>query len=38
MVYKTQDYWVFGLRPLFGILKNIKDHNVSENRYVSIFR
>jgi hypothetical protein len=24
------DYWDFGLRPLSGILKNTKEHNVSE--------
>jgi hypothetical protein len=24
MVYNTQDYWVFGLCPSFGILKNTK--------------
>jgi hypothetical protein len=23
MVYNTMDYWVFGLRPSSGILKNI---------------
>jgi hypothetical protein len=22
MAYNTRDYWVFGLRPLSGILKN----------------
>jgi hypothetical protein len=29
MVYNTQNYWVFGLCPLSGILK-IREHNVSE--------
>jgi hypothetical protein len=29
MVYKTQNYWVFGLCPLSGILKTRKN-NISE--------
>jgi hypothetical protein len=36
MVYNTQDYWVFGLRPSSGILKNTKEHNVSETGSVSV--
>jgi hypothetical protein len=35
MVYNTQDCWVFGLCPSSGILKNTKEHNVSESRSVS---
>jgi hypothetical protein len=27
MVYNTQNYWVFGLYPLSGILKT-REHNV----------
>jgi hypothetical protein len=38
MVYNTQDYWVFGLRPLSGILTNKKEHNVLETGSVSILR
>jgi hypothetical protein len=38
MVYNTQDYWVFGLLPSFGILKNTKEHNVSETGSVSVLR
>jgi hypothetical protein len=34
---KTQNYWVFGLCPSFGILEAGK-HNVSENRSVSVLR
>jgi hypothetical protein len=26
----SQDNWVFGLCPLSGILKNTKEHNLSE--------
>jgi hypothetical protein len=37
MVYNTQNYWVFGLFPLSGILENRK-HDVSETGYVSIHR
>jgi hypothetical protein len=25
MVYNTDDYWVFGLRPLSGILKKVLE-------------
>jgi hypothetical protein len=34
MVYNTQNYWVFGLIPWSGILKNGK-HDVSETGSVS---
>jgi hypothetical protein len=30
MVYDTQDCWVLGLSPSSGILKNNKEHNVSD--------
>jgi hypothetical protein len=30
MVYDIRDYWVFGLRQPSGILKNTKEHDVSE--------
>jgi hypothetical protein len=36
MVYNTQDYWVFGLCPSSGILKNTEECNVSETGSVSI--
>jgi hypothetical protein len=29
-------YWVFGLRPLSGILMNTKEHNVSETGCVFV--
>jgi hypothetical protein len=32
------DYWVFGLCPSPGILKNIKERNVSETRSASVLR
>jgi hypothetical protein len=38
MVYNTQVYRVSGLCPSSGILKNIKEHNVSETVPVSILR
>jgi hypothetical protein len=37
MVYNTQSYWVFGLRPSSDILETRK-HNVSENGSVSLLR
>jgi hypothetical protein len=37
MVYKSRNYWVFGLCPSFGILK-IREHNVSETGSVSFLR
>jgi hypothetical protein len=37
MVYNTQSYWVFQLRPSSGILKTRK-HNVSETGSVSVLR
>jgi hypothetical protein len=37
MVYNTQDYWVFGLFPSFGILET-RRHNVSETGSVSVLR
>jgi hypothetical protein len=36
MEYNTQDYWVFGFSPSSGILKDAKEHNVSETGSVSI--
>jgi hypothetical protein len=38
MMYNTRDYWVFGLCPSSGILKNIREHNVSETGSVSFLR
>jgi hypothetical protein len=38
MVYNTQGYWVFGLCPSSCILKNTKEHNVSETGSVSVLR
>jgi hypothetical protein len=37
-LYKTQDYWVFGLCPSSSILKDTKEHSISEIGSVSIFR
>jgi hypothetical protein len=37
MVYNTQNYWVFGLRPSSGILK-IREHSVPETGYVFVLR
>jgi hypothetical protein len=37
MVYKTQNYWVFGLCPSSGIVETRK-HNVSETGSVSVLR
>jgi hypothetical protein len=38
MVYNTQDYWVFGLCPLSGILENTKEHNILETVSFPILR
>jgi hypothetical protein len=38
MVYNTRNYWVFGLHPSSGILKNTREHNVSETGFVSVLR
>jgi hypothetical protein len=35
MEYNTQNYWVFGLFPLSGVLENRK-HGISETGCVSI--
>jgi hypothetical protein len=35
MVYNTRDYWVFGLCPSSGIVKNTKELNDSETVSVS---
>jgi hypothetical protein len=35
MVYNTWNCWVFGLCPLSSILKNTKEHSVSEPGTVS---
>jgi hypothetical protein len=37
MVYNTQNYWVFGLRPSFGILKTRKN-NATETGPVLVLR
>jgi hypothetical protein len=37
MVYNSQNYWVFGLCPSFGILETRK-HNDSETGSVSVLR
>jgi hypothetical protein len=34
MMYNTRNYWILGLCPLSGILKN-REHNVSETDSVS---
>jgi hypothetical protein len=34
----TQNYWVFGLSPSSGILKNTREDNVSETGSVSVLR
>jgi hypothetical protein len=38
MVYNTQDYWVSGLCPSPRIVRNAKEHNVSETGSVSVLR
>jgi hypothetical protein len=38
MVYDTRNYRVFGLCPLSRILKNTREHNVSETGSVSVLR
>jgi hypothetical protein len=35
VIENTQDYWVFGLCSSFGILKDMKEHNVSERDPIS---
>jgi hypothetical protein len=30
LIQNPQDYWVFGICPLSGILKHTKEHNVSD--------
>jgi hypothetical protein len=37
MEYNTQNYWVFGLLPLSGIVE-ARKHDVSETGSVSILR
>jgi hypothetical protein len=34
----SRDYWISGLCPSSGILKNTKEHNVSETEYVPVLR
>jgi hypothetical protein len=36
LVYKTRDYCVFGLSPLYGIPEDTKEHDVSEAGSVSV--
>jgi hypothetical protein len=38
MVYNTRNYWVFGLCASSGILRNIRERNISETGSVSIVR
>jgi hypothetical protein len=38
MVYNTRDYWVFGLFPSYGILKNTTEKNVLETGSFSVLR
>jgi hypothetical protein len=38
MAYNTQDYWVFGLGPSSGIIKNTKETSVLETGSISILR
>jgi hypothetical protein len=34
MVYNTTNFWVFGIHPLFDILKkNTKEHNILETGF-----
>jgi hypothetical protein len=37
MVYNNQNYWVFGLCPSSGVVKD-GEHNVSEAESVSFLR
>jgi hypothetical protein len=37
ILFKIQDYWLFGLCPSSGILKT-REHNVSETGSVSVLR
>jgi hypothetical protein len=34
-MYNTRCYWIFGLCPSYGILKDTKEHDVSGNGSVS---
>jgi hypothetical protein len=36
--YKTWNYWVFGLCPSSGILKNTREHNISEAGSIFVLR
>jgi hypothetical protein len=36
--FTFQDYRVFGLRPLSGVVKNTKEHNVLETVSVSVLK
>jgi hypothetical protein len=38
VMYDIRDYWVFGLCLSSGILKAVKEHNVSETSPVSVLR
>jgi hypothetical protein len=38
MAYSTGNYWGFGLCPSSGILKNTREHKVSETGSVSVLR
>jgi hypothetical protein len=35
---ELKNYWIFGLCPSFDILKETKEHNVSETGSVSVLR
>jgi hypothetical protein len=36
-MHNTQNYWIYGLSPLSGILE-IRKHNVSETGCVSVLK
>lgn len=38
IILTGQNYWVFGLRPLFGTRRNTREHNVSGTEFVSVVR
>jgi hypothetical protein len=33
MVYNTRDYWIFGLRPLSGIVENTLGSKILINKF-----
>jgi hypothetical protein len=38
MVYDIPDYWGFDICSSFGIIKNTREHDVSETVFVSVLR